>query len=242
MPDACDPCPFDDTDDSDGDAVCDSDDNCVAIPNAEQDDGDGDDIGDVCDECPGTQSGASVDEHGCALPPQRWSSTQLLIVSGAGYSAPEFYELTGGGELVTANLAISEVDLALTHSGDATVLETLVAPGAPATQLYEVEIDLGFAVQIIAQALQIDEFQLTVESGPGTAVWTFAYTFTESDSLFGTITTKQYVGVQTGTTSGPGDEITWNSVSGTLTTCVNDECDPDIALDQVFTPGTWTLD
>ena len=143
---------------------------------------------------------------------------------------------------MTASLTISEVDLGLTHSGDATVLETLVAPGAPETQLYEVEIDLGFAVQIIAQTLQIDEFQLTVASGPGTAVWTFAYTFTESDSLFGTTTTKHYAGVQTGTVSGTGDEITWNSVDGTLTTCVNAACDPDTVLEQVFTPGTWTLD
>ena len=165
-----------------------------------------------------------------------------MVVAGAGYSVPEFYELTGSGELVTVNLTISEVDLGLTFGGDATVLETQVAPGAPATQLYEVEIDLGFAVQIITQSLQIDEFLLTIDSGTGTALWTFDYTFTESDSLFATTTTKRYAGVQTGAISGTGDEITWNSVDGTLTTCVNGECDPDIALDQVFTPGTWTLD
>lgn len=38
--------------DTDGDGVCDSDDNCPSEPNADQADGDGDGVGDVCDNCP----------------------------------------------------------------------------------------------------------------------------------------------------------------------------------------------
>jgi len=38
--------------DSDGDGVCDGDDNCPATPNPDQADRDGDGVGDVCDNCP----------------------------------------------------------------------------------------------------------------------------------------------------------------------------------------------
>jgi hypothetical protein len=37
--------------DSDGDGVCDSEDNCPATPNPDQADADGDGVGDVCDNC-----------------------------------------------------------------------------------------------------------------------------------------------------------------------------------------------
>jgi hypothetical protein len=48
-PDAC---PYDPTNDADGDGICGYSDNCPDVPNPEQADTDGDGVGDVCDPCP----------------------------------------------------------------------------------------------------------------------------------------------------------------------------------------------
>jgi hypothetical protein len=62
-------CPAGDTD---GDEICDDDDNCVNDPNADQTDSDQDDIGDVCDACPNLPNGQGIDadnngiDEGCA--------------------------------------------------------------------------------------------------------------------------------------------------------------------------------
>jgi hypothetical protein len=50
--DACDACPNDPDDDTDGDGVCGDVDNCPNIVNATQDDADSDGDGDACDTCP----------------------------------------------------------------------------------------------------------------------------------------------------------------------------------------------
>lgn len=56
--------------DTDGDRICNQDDNCVSIPNTDQGDGDGDGDGDVCDNCPElsnpTQANQDVDPWGDA--------------------------------------------------------------------------------------------------------------------------------------------------------------------------------
>ena len=49
IPDFCDLCPIDPENDTDGDGICESDDNCPLIANDNQSDIDGDNIGDVCD-------------------------------------------------------------------------------------------------------------------------------------------------------------------------------------------------
>jgi hypothetical protein len=46
--------PGDDCDDTDGDGVCDEEDNCPYTPNPGQEDMDGDGVGDACDNCVGT--------------------------------------------------------------------------------------------------------------------------------------------------------------------------------------------
>jgi hypothetical protein len=47
--------------DTDGDAICDSDDNCPAVVNPDQADGDGDGVGDACDPCPNQAAGNDPD-------------------------------------------------------------------------------------------------------------------------------------------------------------------------------------
>ncbi|MGD2109038.1 MAG: hypothetical protein PVI86_06565, partial [Phycisphaerae bacterium] len=47
--DLCDPCPYDNPDDIDGDGICASDDNCPEDYNPLQEDCDGDGYGDICD-------------------------------------------------------------------------------------------------------------------------------------------------------------------------------------------------
>jgi hypothetical protein len=50
--------------DSDGDGVCDEDDNCVSTPNPGQEDRDGDGVGDVCDNCPDVPNPGQEDSNG----------------------------------------------------------------------------------------------------------------------------------------------------------------------------------
>ncbi len=50
--------------DSDGDGVCDADDNCPSTPNADQADRDGDGVGDVCDNCPDVSNPNQEDSNG----------------------------------------------------------------------------------------------------------------------------------------------------------------------------------
>ncbi len=50
--------------DSDGDGILDSDDNCPWTPNADQADNDGDGIGDVCDNCPDVANADQADGDG----------------------------------------------------------------------------------------------------------------------------------------------------------------------------------
>jgi hypothetical protein len=50
--------------DSDGDGVCDADDNCPAVPNPDQSDKDKDGVGDVCDNCPDVANPGQEDSNG----------------------------------------------------------------------------------------------------------------------------------------------------------------------------------
>lgn len=50
--------------DTDGDGVCDADDNCVADPNQDQSDRDEDGVGDVCDNCPDVFNPDQEDSNG----------------------------------------------------------------------------------------------------------------------------------------------------------------------------------
>ena len=50
--------------DSDGDGVCDEDDNCPAVPNPDQSDKDKDGVGDVCDNCPTVANPDQKDSNG----------------------------------------------------------------------------------------------------------------------------------------------------------------------------------
>lgn len=49
--------------DSDGDGVCDEDDNCVTTPNPNQEDKDGDGVGDACDNCASTANPNQADQN-----------------------------------------------------------------------------------------------------------------------------------------------------------------------------------
>jgi len=50
--------------DTDGDGICDSDDNCPAVANPGQEDGDKDGVGDVCDNCPKVANPDQKDSNG----------------------------------------------------------------------------------------------------------------------------------------------------------------------------------
>jgi len=63
--------------DTDGDGVCDADDNCPAVVNPNQSDRDGDGVGDVCDNCPDT---ANPDQNPAACT----SQVTLCDVDGDG--------------------------------------------------------------------------------------------------------------------------------------------------------------
>lgn len=60
---SADPC-ADSGGDSDGDGVCDAEDNCPTAPNAEQMDADGDGVGDICDNCGGKANATQADADG----------------------------------------------------------------------------------------------------------------------------------------------------------------------------------
>ncbi len=62
VPNSCDPCPFDNPDDTDGDGVCDSDDVCPSFDDTADADGDG--VPDGCDVCPGFDDNADADSDG----------------------------------------------------------------------------------------------------------------------------------------------------------------------------------
>ncbi len=50
--------------DTDGDGICDSDDNCPTVPNPDQADTDGDGVGDACDNCPTVPNPDQADTDG----------------------------------------------------------------------------------------------------------------------------------------------------------------------------------
>jgi hypothetical protein len=50
--------------DSDGDGICDADDNCPGVANPGQEDRDGDGVGDACDNCPDVPNPGQEDENG----------------------------------------------------------------------------------------------------------------------------------------------------------------------------------
>ena len=53
--------------DTDGDGVCDDDDNCPATANADQADADGDGVGDACDDCPNDANKIAPGVCGCGV-------------------------------------------------------------------------------------------------------------------------------------------------------------------------------
>jgi len=97
VPDACDPCPFDNPDDTDGDTVCDSNDICpggndlvdtdgdgvpddcdnCALPNPDQADCQSNGVGDVCD----IDAGTTLDSNGNGIPDQCESSPPSVAIA-----------------------------------------------------------------------------------------------------------------------------------------------------------------
>jgi hypothetical protein len=95
-----DPCPVDAPDDSDGDAVCDSVDQCFGAD--DNIDGDGDGIPTACDQCPATPPGAQVVATGCCVA----SNCDLDLADYAVFSAC----LTGPGAGLRPQCAWTDFD------------------------------------------------------------------------------------------------------------------------------------
>ena len=57
-------CPYDATNDGDGDGICEDVDNCPGVANPGQEDADGDGNGDACDICPGFDDNVDADSDG----------------------------------------------------------------------------------------------------------------------------------------------------------------------------------
>lgn len=91
--------------DTDGDGLCDSDDNCPAVPNSDQTDSDGDGNGDACDICPGLDD--TVDDNGNGIP----DCTEIInvtILLGDGGIKP--INLRSRGVIPVAILATDTFD------------------------------------------------------------------------------------------------------------------------------------
>jgi hypothetical protein len=97
--------------DTDGDGICDDEDNCPADPNPDQEDRDDDGWGDVCDECPDTPAGddPDPDRPGCpfAIP----ADIDIKFCSN-----PNGFNCKSGGVMPmtvfgTAALDVTDIDL-----------------------------------------------------------------------------------------------------------------------------------
>jgi hypothetical protein len=75
--------------DSDGDGVCDEDDNCVTTPNPNQEDKDGDGVGDACDNCASTANPNQADQNRTvSATPARASATWTRTVTSTRSTWP----------------------------------------------------------------------------------------------------------------------------------------------------------
>ncbi len=109
--------------DTDGDGVCDSDDNCPSTPNPDQSDVDGDGVGDVCDNCVDVWNPGQEDSNGdgigdaCTVPPIEVCDVEpdgdidrmdLRAISRArGQTVPPAdptYDANGDGMITTADV------------------------------------------------------------------------------------------------------------------------------------------
>lgn len=112
--------------DDDGDAVLDSEDNCLGVANADQADADRDDVGDACDACPHSLIGAVVGINGCAKDAGDPASRFVLDgqVDDAAYlrsdaGGPSLYASFNGKHLyVASEAAVRGQDLCILISAD----------------------------------------------------------------------------------------------------------------------------
>lgn len=144
--------------DSDGDGVCDEQDNCVDTPNPGQEDVDGDGVGDACDNCVDTPNPdqADGDNDGlgdaCEAPPEILTCNGDLIGFENGIPASwTVIDNTGGTGIIWVTTAdpACEIPNRTNGSGEAACADSDAA-GTPAipydTELWSNPIDLtGFA-------------------------------------------------------------------------------------------------
>jgi hypothetical protein len=211
-------------------------DNCPEAANADQADSDGDGVGNVCDECPNSQSGTRSGPTGCPI----WDTTMSLFQGYPDYAyrLPESYELNASNQLLAMNLKVDTTSIAQVWGAlSGLVVNERIPPG----QVVETFSAVASGSQLMHK-MRVDEFQLTFVNDQN-ATLTFDYRVTEV--IDGFEDTYRYHGQMAGSVSfvQGGLNITWNSVSGTLTNCfVCDGSDNfDEPLSGVFPSplGTW---
>jgi len=101
---------YEQSDDSDGDGIDDSLDNCPYVPNPNQADADGDGVGDVCDNCVATAN-ADQKANSCG---NIWAASSKGFASGAvsnnvgtviGAACDSICASTGPGKAITVTIA-----------------------------------------------------------------------------------------------------------------------------------------
>jgi hypothetical protein len=251
--------------DSDADGVTDDIDQCSETPAGTSVDGVGCPIvvlppaGAVCgngivemgEQCepPGSAScNTSCQSIGPPPPPANmpatWTTSHSLLADledPSFYTAPESYDLSAGGVLTTAHFTLSAAAIENELGGDVTVLNSSVPLGTQ-TALYHIE-DIPDVPGTWTTSLNIQSFALVIAGG--TATWSFDLTLSyDLATPFGSYTAEQHaVGQQTGTVSSNGQQITWNSVSGTLALTSNIpgfEGGEPLPLGDILTLASWT--
>ena len=259
--------------DSDSDGVTDDDDDCADTPSGEtvdangcgasQLDTDGDGVNDATDACPDTPAGDTVNSVGCTVTvttPAECDTTNTWNVSGdvlfTGLLEPVSYAVS---DTTLPVLCVAQMDVM--EPGDRVDPGTVELGGTDPTIVGNAPIEVPDLGEVVDFEFGVLFTQFTVDLShdgsddgtgctAGSVCWQFDMSITTESDLAGqeSTSTTHYNGVQMGTLSGDGKEITWDSFTKgtrTITTILGGEESRTVSnLSDVFAGdslGSWTL-